>query len=1203
TTKYSSVTPVVSSTESTTKEYFTEETIDGLKVIVESSSYETLPITNVTTTDYTTTTVETIEEVVAPYTEVKTTLESIPTTTSTTEYSTTEHTIEVIEAPKVSQTTTEYTTTEYTTEEVVEEVVKLVVLRGNSFAEVVEYVETVTSEYITEVKELPKVTEETSTTTTTTYEDPSQKVESTVTEYTTTEEIVESSSYEVKPVVTSTTEYTTSEYVTEEIIEAPEVSTVTEYSTSEYTEPGVTSTTETTSDTSEYIKEIVEPTKTIETVTKYESVESIPVSGATTTTEYSTTTEYETEETVEEAIPTIEVVKTTVKSVPASITEYSSTEYISEVVEAPKVSETKYSTTTKTITEYTTSEEIVEEIVDESTVVLGGASGIEVVESGATLTSEYVTEELPVTTTGEQNIGSSSGEATFETTEYSEQTTIGGQSKTTITKHYTTTEYTTEESVEAPTVISQKIVYQSTPSTISSTESTIKEEYNVVDTAIAPDNDKHEFYTCIETYTEDGENAPLVASSGVYSSTEYAATSTSDYIQSTYNVEPSTTSTSYTTEIGESKSSTTTTNVTTTHYTTTQYGEQVATYSGEEVVDAVKVEQGAYSTEEKTGYNTTVYRAELIEIPLDISEFTESKAKTKSDYSTEEINDVSKVISKLTTTYQSTPVTTSVETVETSVESTPVIATTVVEQSSTEKFTNVEADVNEAKYSTTKTTTEYTTTEYSTEEIVEEVSGSSTTVLTGGSGSEVVESGTTITSEYITEVKELPKVESTTSTTYETTETVPSEFSPDRSLVLQSQKQQLLLNIRISQVNKTTEYATEAIVESSYHKETPIVSSTAEYTTTEYTTEEVVEAPKIAQITEYSSSESTEVIQPTTAITTEYTTEVIEGSKITGTKYFTTKTTTEYTTTEISTEEVVEPSAIVLGGGSSTEVVESGSSISLDYVDEESKAAKTYVTEEYVTETIVDSAASGSYGSQTTTTVTTTEYIPPVLIESQQVTVSIIVQQLLQKKSIANVKVFLFEVLTVVDWLHSVSASIKSIAKAHSELNSVDWNEFVLEWYDAYLEASSLPVLDESTSELILKETLILRLLSLSITCFTEEEISAIVGAWYNIEMNKDSPTLIKRVKEEYVTGTLSSTSPSALAHLARFCRTYWNVQLSSEVLGYSTFDSKLYKKAAKVLGLHPFAVELVTNLRLCGAQPLLIIITRGRNSPPKVRG
>ncbi|KAJ3112624.1 hypothetical protein HK098_008005 [Nowakowskiella sp. JEL0407] len=135
------MTPVVSSTESTTTEYVTEETIDGPKVIVESSSYETLPITNVSTTEYTTTTEEMIEEVVAPYTEVKTTLESIPTTTWTTEYSTTELTTIVIEAPKVSQTiysttktTTEYTTTEYTTGEVVEEVVKPVVLGGSSVA-------------------------------------------------------------------------------------------------------------------------------------------------------------------------------------------------------------------------------------------------------------------------------------------------------------------------------------------------------------------------------------------------------------------------------------------------------------------------------------------------------------------------------------------------------------------------------------------------------------------------------------------------------------------------------------------------------------------------------------------------------------------------------------------------------------------------------------------------------------------------------------------------------------------------------------------------------------------------------------------------------------------------------------------------------------------------------------------------------------
>ncbi|KAJ3128903.1 hypothetical protein HK098_003230, partial [Nowakowskiella sp. JEL0407] len=148
----------------------------------------------------------------------------------------------------------------------------------------------------------------------------------------------------------------------------------------------------------------------------------------------------------------------------------------------------------------------------------------------------------------------------------------------------------------------------------------------------------------------------------------------------------------------------------------------------------------------------------------------------------------------------------------------------------------------------------------------------------------------------------------------------------------------------------------------------------------------------------------------------------------------------------------------------------------------------------------------------------------------------------------------------------------------HSELNSVDWNEFVLGWYDAYLEASSLSVSDESTSELILKETLILRLSSLSITCFTEEEISVIVGTWYKIEMYKDSPTGIKRVKEEYITGTLSSTSLSTLAHLARFCKTCWNVQLSSEVLGYSTFDSKLYKKAAKVLGLHPSQVVYVSS-------------------------
>ncbi|KAJ3124245.1 hypothetical protein HK098_001307 [Nowakowskiella sp. JEL0407] len=181
------------------------KTIDGPKVTVESSSYETLPITNVNTTEYTTKTEEMIEEVVARYTEVKTTLEKLTT--------------EVIEAPKVSQTsystiktTTEYTTTEYSTEEVVEEVFKPVVLGGSSVAEVVESVETMTSEYITEVKELPKVTEETSTTTTMTYEDvetklsefsaikyvtsifsaskPSQKVESTVTEYTTIEELI-----------------------------------------------------------------------------------------------------------------------------------------------------------------------------------------------------------------------------------------------------------------------------------------------------------------------------------------------------------------------------------------------------------------------------------------------------------------------------------------------------------------------------------------------------------------------------------------------------------------------------------------------------------------------------------------------------------------------------------------------------------------------------------------------------------------------------------------------------------------------------------------------------------------------------------------------------------------------------------------------------------------------------------------------------
>ncbi|KAJ1554951.1 hypothetical protein HK096_011255, partial [Nowakowskiella sp. JEL0078] len=650
---------------------------------------------------------------------------------------------------------------------------------------------------------------------------------------------------------------------------------------------------------------------------------------------------------------------------------------------------------------------------------------------------------------------------------------------------------------------------------------------------------------------------------------------------------------------------------TTTEYTTQDYPE-VNEAEGYDVIEVVedgvkrflkrfftKTTTTKTTTESSSETPVTVEGVKTPELISEISTSYETVVESKpviTEFTTEEIKYV---------TEESRPVV--------SEYTTEIVPTEVKIYTSTEYTTQDYPEVNEAEgydvievvedgvkrflkrfFTKTTTTTTKTATESSTEiPVTVEVVNTPKVITEISTSYETVVESKPVVSEYTTEEVE-----------YVTEEVVPTEVKTYTTTEYTTQDYPEVNEAEGYDVIEVVEDGVKRFLKRFFTKTTKTTSkTTAESSSETPVTVEVVKTPEL--ITEISTSyetvvESKPVVSEYTTEEIEYITEEVVPAEI--------KT---YTSTEYTTQDY--PEVNEAEGYDVIEVVEDGvkrflkrfftvtkktTLISSETTDEikvtknhtevisdvdsslTSKAEdKTYVTEEYYYETIVEDEEKTiptSSSSTTKITTTTTEYAPPVLLEEQRFTVSIIVERLLKKRSIGAAKAFLFEAFTVVDWHTKISAALREAASV-SEIKSVDWSSFTTDWFTTYIEAAAHENSDVN-SDILFAATLSAQMSSVGITAFSAEQIKNLVKVWHSIDLFKDSSSAIKRVKEEYITGTLSSGSLSSLVSLARHCKVCWNVQLSSEVLGFKIVDVRLYKRAAKLLGLEPSQVVFVSS-------------------------
>jgi 2-haloacid dehalogenase len=179
---------------------------------------------------------------------------------------------------------------------------------------------------------------------------------------------------------------------------------------------------------------------------------------------------------------------------------------------------------------------------------------------------------------------------------------------------------------------------------------------------------------------------------------------------------------------------------------------------------------------------------------------------------------------------------------------------------------------------------------------------------------------------------------------------------------------------------------------------------------------------------------------------------------------------------------------------------------------------------------------------------------------------------------LSDVRALAFDVFgTVVDWRSAVIRDGEELGRKKGL--EVDWAAFADEWRGRYAPSmdrvrrgerawSNLDALHRDSLEELLEE--------FGIKGVTEEEKDHLNKVWHRLDPWPDSVAGLTRLKERYVTTTLSNGNVTLLTNMAKRAGLPWDLILSAELVRHYKPDPETYLMVPYLLDLRPDQVMLV---------------------------
>ena len=179
-----------------------------------------------------------------------------------------------------------------------------------------------------------------------------------------------------------------------------------------------------------------------------------------------------------------------------------------------------------------------------------------------------------------------------------------------------------------------------------------------------------------------------------------------------------------------------------------------------------------------------------------------------------------------------------------------------------------------------------------------------------------------------------------------------------------------------------------------------------------------------------------------------------------------------------------------------------------------------------------------------------------------------------------EVRALTFDVFgTVVDWRGSVVEEAERLGRSHGI--DADWESFADAWRAGYgpamdrVRRGELPWTPLDGLHRLILDGL---LEQYGLAGLPEPEIEHLNRAWHRLRPWPDVPEGLRRLREKYVTATLSNGNVALLVNLSKHAGLSWDCILSAELARHYKPDPEVYQTAAYLLGLAPEAVMMVAS-------------------------
>lgn len=183
-----------------------------------------------------------------------------------------------------------------------------------------------------------------------------------------------------------------------------------------------------------------------------------------------------------------------------------------------------------------------------------------------------------------------------------------------------------------------------------------------------------------------------------------------------------------------------------------------------------------------------------------------------------------------------------------------------------------------------------------------------------------------------------------------------------------------------------------------------------------------------------------------------------------------------------------------------------------------------------------------------------------------------------QNDATNDIRALAFDVFgTVVDWRSSVIRELENLGR-HKNI-AADWSAFADAWRGRYapsmervrrgdLPWKNLDALHRDSLEQLLPE--------FGVEGLSQGEKGHLNHVWHRLEPWPDAVAGLERLKERYITATLSNGNVALLTNMAKRAGLAWDLILSSELVRHYKPDPETYLMVPALLDLRPEQVMMV---------------------------